>query len=193
MAATGENVQESYDVTRFVGEVKEDLLCSICKEVPKDPRLCKNKDHIFCLAHISRHLHENPQTCPVCRDPLTLETLRRPTGFLKNCLDDLKIKCDYHDRGCSDAIGPESLARHINQCEFAPVMCGNEGCEMVVNKSEKENHEKNLCQFRNVKHYDYTKIKASQDEMKASQDEMKASQDEMKASLNECKVRQNIE
>ena len=185
MAAAGENVQESYDVTRFVGEVKADLLCSICKEVPKDPRLCKNKDHIFCFTHILRHL-ENSQTCPYCRDPLTLETLRRPTGFLKNCLDDLKIKCQYHDRGCPDAIGLESLASHVNQCEFAPVMCGNEGCEMVVNKSEKENHEKNLCQFRNIKHYDYTKIKASQDEMKASQDEMKAS-------LNECKVRQNIE
>ena len=30
-------------------------------------------------------------------------------------------------------------------------MCANEGCGMVVNKSEKENHEKYLCKFRIAK------------------------------------------
>ena len=166
MAATWENVQEGYDVTRFVGEVKEDLLCFICKEVPKDPRLCKNKDHIFCLAHILRHLNENSQTCPYCRDPLTPETLRRPTGFLKNYLDDLKIKCDHHDRGCPDVVRLEDLPRHVDQCEFVPVMCGNEECGMVVNKSEKEIHEKNICQFRIAKCHECKEIKTSQDEIK---------------------------
>ena len=151
MAATSENILEGYGVTRFVGEVKPDLLCIFCDEVPKDPRLCKNKDHIFCLAHISRHLHQNSQTCPYCRDPLTLETLRRPTGFLKNYLDGLKIKCDYHDRGCPDVVRLENLARHVVQCEFAPVICGNEGCGMVVNKKDKKNHEKNICQFQIAK------------------------------------------
>ena len=154
--------------------------------MPKDPRLCKNEDHIFCLAHVSRHL-ENSQSCPYCRDPLTLETLRRPTGFLKKCLHDLKIKCDHHDRGCPDVVRLEDLPRHVAQCEFAPVMCGNEGCEMVVNKREKENHEKNLCQIRNVKYHDYAEIKASQDEMKASLDEIKANQDELKQSVDEMK------
>ena len=90
MAVTWEDVQEGYDVTRFVGEVKEDILCLICKDVPKNPRLCRHKDHFFCLAHISQHLQQNSQTCPYCRDPLTLETLRRPAGFLKNYLDDRK-------------------------------------------------------------------------------------------------------
>ena len=180
MAARLENALEGYDVSRFVGEVREDLLCSICQEVPKDPRLCKNKDHIFCLAHISRHLHQNSQTCPVCRDPLTLETLRCPTGFLKNYLDDLKIKCDHHDRGCPAVVRLEDLPRHVDQCEFAPVMCGNEGCGMFVNKNEKDDHEKNHCEFRNTKCHDYKGIKASQDEIKANQVEMKTSQDEIK-------------
>ena len=144
-----EDVQEGYDPI----EVKEDLLCSICQEVPKDPRLCKNKDHIFCLAHISRHL-ENSQTCAYCRDPLTLETLRRPTGFLKNQLDDLKIKC-------LQIFRLEDFPKLVEQFEFAPVTCGNEGCEMVMNKRDKENHEKNLCQFRIPK--------ANQDEWKVRQ------------------------
>ena len=187
MAAIWEDVQEGYDETRFVGEVKN-IHCLICKDVPKDPRLCKNEDHFFCLAHISQHL-ENSQTCPYCRDPLTLETLRRPTGFLKNYLDDLKITCDHHDRGCPDVVRLEDLPRHVAQCGFAPVICGNEGCGMVINKSEKENHEKNICKFRIAMCHDCREIKGSQDKMKASQDEMKASQDEMKASLDKIKVR----
>ena len=154
-------------------EVKEGLLCLICKEVPKDPRLCKNKDHFFCLAHISRHLKQNSQTCPYCRDPLTLETLRHPTGFLKNYLDDLKIKCDHHDRGCTDVVRLEDLPRHVAQCEFAPVICGNEGCEMVLNKRDKECHEKNICQFRIAKCHYCTEIKACLEEMKANQDKWK--------------------
>ena len=172
MAAGRENVQEGYDVSRFVSEVKEYVLCIICKEVPKDPRLCKNEDHIFCSTHISRHL-QNSQTCPCCRDPLTVETLRRPTGFLKNYLDDLKIKCDHHNHGCPEDVRLEDLPQHVDQCEFAPIICGNEGCEMVVNKRDKENHEKNLCQFRIAKCHDNQEIKASQNEIKASQDKWK--------------------
>ena len=166
MAARKQNTPEGYDVSRFVGEVKRDLLCSFCREVPKDPRLCKNNDHIFCLAHISWHLNENSQTCPVCRNHLTLETLRRPTGFLKNYLDDLKIKCDHHDRGCLEVFRLEDLPRHVDQCEFAPIMCGNEGCGMVVNKRDKDDHEKNLCQFQIAKCFECKEIKASQEEIK---------------------------
>ena len=74
--------------------------------------------------------------------------LRHPTGFLKNFLDDLKIKCDHHDRGCTDEVRLEDLQSHVDKCGFTPVMCGNEECGMVVNKRDKENHERNLCQFR---------------------------------------------
>ena len=88
---------------------------------------------------------------PLCRDPLTPETLRHPTGFLKNYLEDLKIKCDHHDRGCTDEVRLEDLQRHVDKCGFTPVVCGIEECGMVVNKKDKENHERNLCQFRIIR------------------------------------------
>ena len=55
----------------------------------------------------------------------------------------MKVKCDHHDRGC-----PDVAPKHVDQCEFAPAMFGNEGCGMVASKSEKENHEKSVCQFK---------------------------------------------
>ena len=62
MAVRLENVLQGYDVSRFIGEVREDLLCIVCQDVPKNPRCCRNKDHLFCHAHILRHLQENSET-----------------------------------------------------------------------------------------------------------------------------------
>ncbi|XP_028412125.1 kelch-like protein 1 [Dendronephthya gigantea] len=198
MAARWEDDLQGYDVHRFQEEVREDLLCSICQEVPKDPRLCQHKDHIFCFTHISRHLVQNSQTCPVCRDPLNQETLRRPTGFLKNYLDDLKIKCDHHDRGCPDYVRLENLPTHVKECGYAPVMCRNEGCGTEVNRRNIESHEKYLCQFRIAKCHECEYIKESVNEIKASQDEtnvrmtaLEKKQEEMKDDVEEIKESQN--
>ena len=147
MSVIKENVIYCYAVSRFVDEVSDDLICSICREVPKDPRVCQNGDHLFCLDHITRHLDENSHTCPVCRDPLTPGTLEPPRRLLKNSLGKLKIKCEYHDRGCPDVVQLENLQRHVDQCDFSPVKCENEGCEMIINKRDKENHVKHLCRY----------------------------------------------
>ena len=148
-----------YAVSRFVSEVSGDFICSICREVPKDPRVCQNRDHLFCLDHITRHLHENSHRCPVCRDPLTPETLKPPGRHLKNSLGKLKIKCDHHDRRCPDVLPLEDLQRHVDQCEFSPVKCENEGCEMTINKRDKEIHVKHLCRFRFPRCHDCQDIK----------------------------------
>ena len=166
MAAKWKDDLQGYDVSRFEEEVSEDLLCSICQEVPKDPRLCQHKDHIFCFSHISRHLIENSQTCPVCRNPLNQETLRRPTGFLKNYLGDLKIKCDHHERGCPVYVRLENLQRHVKECGYAPVMCANEGCGAEVNRRDFEMHEKYFCLFRLVKCHDCKSITVGKNQLK---------------------------
>ncbi|XP_028414528.1 kelch-like protein 8 [Dendronephthya gigantea] len=190
MATRWEDDLQGYDVGRFQGEVNEDVLCSICQEVPKDPRLCQHKDHIFCFAHISRHLVQNSQTCPVCRDPLTEETLRRPTGFLKNYWEGLKIKCDHHERGCPDYVRLEHLPKHVEKCGYAPVMCRNEGCDTEVNRRDIETHEKTCKNIQKNLHG----LKMSQNEMNArmtslerKQDEMERKQDEIKQSMNEMR------
>jgi hypothetical protein len=41
-------------------------------------------------------------------------------------------------------------------------MCGNEGCGTVVNKRDKQIHERGLCQFRITKCHDCKDIKVSQ-------------------------------
>ena len=207
--------EQGYDEGRFEGPVRPDLFCSICHGVLRNPRICQNKEHPFCLACISPHL-QNSHTCPECREHLTPETLKNPPRFLMNTLSELKIKCGYNERGCPGYVLLGNLQRHVDRCGFAPVTCKNEGCGKEVNRRDKEIHERELCQFRIAKCHDCREIKANQakeeaeiaqvkktqgemkgsldeikgrlDEMKGTQDEMKSQQDEMKSTQNEVKA-----
>ena len=160
--------EQGYDERRFVGPVRQDLFCSICQSVLRDPRTCQNREHAFCLSCISQHLR-NSHTCPECREDLTPETLKIPR-FLNNVLSELKIRCEFIERGCPGYVQLGNLQNHTEGCGFAPVMCGNEECGMVVNKRDKEIHERQLCQFRITKCHDCKDIKASQHKMKVRQD-----------------------
>ncbi len=67
-----------YEDSRFQDDVEENLHCSICYNVLKEQRTCRNNEHAFCLACISEHLRVNTQTCPECNERLSADTLRRP-------------------------------------------------------------------------------------------------------------------
>ena len=145
-----------YDDSRFERDVDEHFHCSICYNVLKDPRMCRN-DHAFCLDCITEHLKVNSQTCPECNEHLTVDTLRRPR-LLNNYLSKLKINCDHASRGCPEFIRVENLESHVESCGFSPVMCSNENCGMEINKQDKDHHENEICEFRNVKCQDCGKM-----------------------------------
>ena len=190
MAYSLDHDQHGYDERRFEGPVKRDLFCSICHEVLRNPRTCQNQEHPFCLNCISEHLQFS-HTCPECREFLSPETLKDPSRFLKNDLSELKIKCDYNERGCPGYVLLENLQHHVDRCGFAPVMCGNEGCGMVVNRKEIESHEKDECLSRVGYCHNCKEIKECQVEMKAEISEVQTGQNEMKGNLYEMKAIQD--
>ena len=146
-----------YEDSRFEKDVDEHFHCSICFNVLKDPRTCKNNDHAFCLDCISEHLRVNSEICPECKEDLTVATLRRPR-LLNNYLSKLKINCDHASRGCLEYICVEDLESHAGSCGFAPVMCSNENCAMVINKQEREHHETVVCEYRKEECLDTGKL-----------------------------------
>ena len=157
MACCPRNEKYGYEDSRFEKDVDEDFHCSICFNVLKDPRTCKNNDHAFCLDCISEHLRVNSETCPQCKEDLTVATLRRPR-FLNNRLSKLKINCNHASRGCLEYICVEDLESHAGSCGFTPVMCSNENCGMVINKQEREHHEKVVCEYRKEECLDSGKL-----------------------------------
>ena len=138
-----------YEEERFEHEVDSKLLCPICSNVLKDPVQCRN-EHYFCRSCIKKHLHENSETCPVCQDHLTEETLTKPPRLLTNMLECLKIRCDHANRGCRELIKLQFLPQHVKSCGYSPTRCTNSGCSQVINQHEKERHEHELCPFGRI-------------------------------------------
>ena len=158
MACCQKEVKYGYDDSRFEKDVDEEFHCSVCYNVLKEPRMCRNNEHIFCLDCISEHLKVNSETCPECNEHLSLDTLRKAPRVLRNCLSKLKINCDHASRGCPQFTRLEELETHVSNCGYAPVLCSNAECGMEINKQDKVHHETEVCEYRRVKCHDCGKM-----------------------------------
>ena len=172
-----------YAVERFEAAVSRRFHCSICLNVFKDPVMCHRNQHSFCRGCITRHL-TNFQTCPVCKDPLTVNTLSDAPRILTDYLSELRISCDYCHRGCKQYIKLDDLDRHLNDCGFAPVVCSNEGCLQEVNKTELVYHETMVCERRVAKCHECEHLTRKVGELKRDLTVVNSKLDEMQPLLN---------
>ena len=188
MACSSKEEKYGYDDCRFEKDVDEHFHCSICYNVLKDARMCRNNEHVFCLPCITEHLKVNSQTCPECNDHLSVDTLRRPR-VLNNYLSKLKINCNYASLGCPEHICVEELEAHVVNCGFAPVLCSNENCGMEMNRREIEHHETVVCEFRKVKCHDCGHIQEvvgrMEEKVEATNKEIKNNHTNMKKIVRE--------
>ena len=143
--------QLGYDDERFDTIIDRHFHCLICYNVLKDPVMCRRNQHYFCRGCITEHLRRNSHTCPTCADELTVETLNNVPRIVTDYLDERKIRCDYEDRGCRELVQLQNLNRHVAECGFSPVVCGNQGCGQTISKRDRTYHESELCQFRTLK------------------------------------------
>ena len=175
-----------YDDERFLHPVGHTLHCSICTNVLKDPVMCGQNEHLFCRACITIHLM-NSQTCPNCIEPLTIATLSQASRGIRSLLAELKIKCEFFDRGCGKFIELEHLGKHVADCGFALVVCSNEGCYLEVNKRDLLHHETAVCEFCRVQCHSCSDIRQEIAEIREKLDK----NEEIKKSLN--KVTKQVE
>ncbi|CAB4043895.1 E3 ubiquitin- ligase NRDP1 [Paramuricea clavata] len=139
---------EGYDTTRFHSTIDEGFVCCICLGVLQDPKQCENNEHYFCSGCIKKHLEKTSHTCPVCQDKLTVETLRKAPRIVADCVSRYKISCDHAARGCDAVLELGALQAHVQDCDFMPVTCSNEGCDEVLSKRDVKQHELDLCRFK---------------------------------------------
>ena len=181
-------LEQGYDDERFESVVSQNYHCIICFNVFKDPVMCRNNEHLFCRACITEHLR-NSKTCPSCMDKLTVYTLREAPRFVTGCLAELKIRCEYFNRGCG-FIELEKLERHVKECDYAPVVCSNEGCNLEVNKRDLIHHETAVCEQRRVKCHDcgqtrqeLNKVNVRLEKMETNFIQLKETLEQMNANL----------
>ncbi len=157
MASKMASYVTGYDDERFEHVVSQSFHCIICTNVFKDPVMCRHNEHLFCRACITRHLM-NSQTCPTCMEPLTVDTLTQAPRGIRNILAELKIRCEFFDRGCGKFVELGDLERHVADCGFAPVVCSNAGCQLEVNKQDLIHHETAMCELRRVQCHSCDKL-----------------------------------
>jgi uncharacterized protein YjbJ (UPF0337 family) len=83
-------------------------------------------------------------------------------------LSKLKINCDHASRGCAELTCLEDLETHVANCGYAPVLCSNAECGMVINKRERVHHETEICRHRKVKCSDCGQIQEDVGTLKGS-------------------------
>ena len=186
--ATAAVVEYGFDEDRFAEPVSDNFKCGICFNVLNNPKSCQNNQHYFCFGCINQHL-KNYQTCPNCAEELTPETLGTPPRVLLNCISELRVKCDHVKRGCCDHVQLGHLQTHLDQCGFAPVTCGNDGCEMEINTRDKIHHETELCEFRRVQCHDCRELRQEIVKIGTKQDQLSKSQAKLEGKLNEMTTR----
>ena len=157
--------ETGFEDERFQHPVGHTLHCGICLNVLKDPVMCRQNEHLFCRGCVTPHLMYS-ETCPSCMQPLTVESLREAPRTVTNLLSELKIACDYAGRGCEDFVELGNLERHVADCGFAPAVCSNEGCQLVVNKQDLLHHETAMCELRRI--ISCNEIREEMDTMKVS-------------------------
>ena len=141
---------QGYDEERFVTAVNRNFLCSICRNVLKDPVMCPRNQHCFCRGCITKHL-ENSQRCPTCNDELTEETLTEAPKMVKDLINELNIHCVYQNRGCQEILQLQHLDSHEATCGYTPAVCTNQGCGETLNQRDIIHHESEVCEFRKLK------------------------------------------
>ena len=161
-----------YDDELFQHPVCLSLHCCICTNVIKDPVMCRHNEHIFCRGCITRHLM-NTRKCPTCMETLTVDTLKVPRT-IANLLSELKIRCEFFNRGCEKFVELGDLEKHVADCGYAPAVCSNEGCGREVNKQDLLHHETDLCERRRVECHGCDELRREMDILKVDLRNVKA-------------------
>ena len=173
-----------YEDERFQQIVSQSFHCIICTNVIKDAVMCPQNEHLFCRTCITRYLM-NSQKCSTCMEPLTVETLSQAPRGVKNLLSELKIRCEFSDRGCGKFIELGDLEKHVADCGFAPAVCSNKGCQLEVNKQDLLHHETAVCELRRVKCHSCNDIRIEMDTVKVNLAMMNEKMDRNEKKLSE--------
>lgn len=100
------------NIERFE-KISKELVCPVCREVLDRP-LQAACEHFFCYSCIEKWLsyNSNGAGCPVCKQIIKSEELRKPPRLLLNLLSTSYVKCTV----CKAFMKLEELAKHESTC-----------------------------------------------------------------------------
>ena len=96
--------------------------------------------------------------------------------MVKDYLNESKIRCVYHDRGCEEIVQLQHLDQHEDSCGYTPAVCTNPGCGAILNKRDLTTHENELCEYRKLKCHSYGEMTETLADMEKRMERMETNQ-----------------
>ena len=122
-----------HDKTRIVGWKDSDLdefTCGICQDVLNKPVVTQCCRQSYCRNCIEEWLSDN-DTCPNDRQELSVDELIEVPRLVVNVINNMQIRCEMSEKGCSAVISIGQLEQHRNECRFS--QCHKCGCRNLTN------------------------------------------------------------
>jgi len=135
-----------YDVELVNGELENDVTCSICLFILKDPMQAIECGHRFCktcVAGLQKGIDGN-YICPQDRS----ETPLYPDKGKGREISNLIVKCSRNKLGCVWIKELRELENHLAQCDFEIVQCVIEACSMTFQRQFENEHYSKECYYR---------------------------------------------
>ena len=120
---------------QFLEEPSEDLKCSVCLSVLRDPHLTSCCGHHFCETCI-KPIKSRTNRCPLCQEKGFTSMLDKS---LCRVVNELKLRCPNSSKGCKWSGELKSVETHFDtECTYVKVTCAY--CNALVLRTRLENH-----------------------------------------------------
>jgi hypothetical protein len=131
-----------FDVSRFVNlnqSNAQHLKCGICGQIFRNPVITRC-GHTFCKECLKNKIKSNNGFClgSDCEQLLAKKRKRNDKIYINDfCVDnkslcqiinELKIKCDFVDKGCEEVVPLALLLDHLDVCDYN--LCSDCGLKM---------------------------------------------------------------
>ncbi|GAW80553.1 hypothetical protein, conserved [Plasmodium gonderi] len=125
-------------------EIYENFICSVCLDICHNPvvTLCNHICCYKCLYYSLLHKRK----CPICKQAIKNNELKRITGKRKSEYEEIRIRCNL----CNDELKIKNHKRHLKYCKYR--RCNNYvlGCEYYDKKNKIKFHEES-CEHRLIR------------------------------------------
>ncbi|GBG65376.1 hypothetical protein CBR_g50737 [Chara braunii] len=151
-----------------ISKPSQEVICSICLEVFRNPVITVPCGHVFCRDCIVRSLDEVDEVCPACKTPLSLSSSSAfpPARTAQAIIDDIRVRCvngvwynttedkfeELKSRErCEKVIQFSQLQSHARVCPYRLIRCHNcrRGCTAVIRQSALDAHLAN-CRYKSI-------------------------------------------
>jgi len=136
-----------YDV-EFLHEQFDDMKCSICLLVLREPMQADECGHRFCKSCVV-NIEKSGQKKYICPQDRTKMSLFRDKGREREILN-RPVKCIHHKEGCCWANALRELEYHTKECDFEDMVCPFNDCGDKFQRRFLAKHNKEDCLYRTM-------------------------------------------